>query len=198
MPRSLELFLVVVTAVFWVPALVVLALIVRVAVGSPVLFRQRRPGLRGVEFELLKFRSMRDAEDDAGRVLPDAERLTPFGRWLRGTSLDELPELINVLRGEMSLVGPRPLLPQYLGLYSEAHRRRHDVRPGITGWAQINGRNSLGWGERFDLDVWYVANRSLRLDLRILATTLRTVLRREGISARGEATMSAFDGYGDR
>lgn len=198
MPRSLEVAIVLVAAIVWLPVLLVVALVVRVALGRPVFFRQRRPGLHGAPFQLVKFRTMRNAVDDAGVPLPDAERLTRFGRWLRATSLDELPELINVLRGEMSLVGPRPLLPQYLPLYSPAHRRRHEVRPGITGWAQVNGRNAVGWSERFDLDVWYVDHRSIRLDFRILRDTVRTVTRRHGISAADQATMHAFTGYDDR
>jgi sugar transferase EpsL len=170
------------------------SLLVRVRMGSPVLFRQVRPGLRGEPFELVKFRTMLDALDRDGAPMPDAERLTPFGRWLRSTSLDELPTLWNVLRGDLSLVGPRPLLMQYLPLYSPREARRHEVRPGITGWAQVNGRNALTWPQKFELDVWYVENRSFWLDLRILWMTLLVVLRREGISAQGEATMSPFTG----
>lgn len=198
MPRILEVLIVVATAVVWAPALVVVAIVVRILIGRPVLFRQQRPGRHERPFALVKFRTMTDGRDGSGALLPDADRLTRFGRWLRATSLDELPELLNVLRGEMSLVGPRPLLPRYLPLYSETHQRRHEVRPGITGWAQINGRNALGWAERFDLDVWYVDHRSLRLDVRILFDTAQAVLRRQGISAAGEATMSAFEGYGNR
>lgn len=195
MPRFLEILLVLVLAPLWLPVLGALAVAVGLVHGRPVLFRQRRPGLHDESFELLKLRTMRDARDDDGRLLADSERLTRFGAWLRSTSLDELPELINVLRGEMSLVGPRPLLPQYLPLYSERHRRRHAVRPGITGWAQIHGRNALDWPSRFELDVWYVEHRGLWLDVRILAATARKVLRREGISAPGEATMRPFTGY---
>jgi lipopolysaccharide/colanic/teichoic acid biosynthesis glycosyltransferase len=176
------------------PLLAAVALAVRLRLGAPVLFRQERPGLHGRPFVLVKFRTMRDATDAAGRPLPDERRLTPLGRWLRSTSLDELPELWNVLRGEMSLVGPRPLLMQYLPLYSPEQARRHEVRPGVTGWAQVNGRNALGWEERFALDVWYVDHRSLRLDLWILLLTLRKVLLREGISPAGQATMTRFDG----
>lgn len=174
--------------------LIVLAMMVRVRLGSPVLFRQTRPGLGGQPFEMLKFRTMTDARDAAGEIKPDAERLTSFGSWLRATSLDELPELWNVLRGDMSLVGPRPLLMQYLPLYSPQQARRHEVRPGITGWAQVNGRNALNWPQKFELDVWYVDNRSFWLDMRILWLTVRSVLRREGISAAGDATMPAFTG----
>ncbi len=176
------------------PLLLALAWLVRRRLGAPVLFRQTRPGLHGQPFELLKFRSMREALDDDGHPLPDAERLTPFGRFLRATSLDELPELWNVLRGDMSLVGPRPLLMEYLPLYTPEQARRHAVRPGITGWAQVNGRNALGWEEKFRLDVWYVDHRSLRLDLHILLLTLQRVLAREGIHAEGEATMNRFTG----
>ncbi|SFB10931.1 sugar transferase [Azotobacter beijerinckii] len=176
------------------PLLLVLAWLVRRRIGAPVLFRQIRPGLHGRPFALLKFRSMREALDEHGQPLPDAERLTPFGRFLRASSLDELPELWNVLRGDMSLVGPRPLLMEYLPLYSPEQARRHAVRPGITGWAQVNGRNALSWEERFRLDVWYVDHRSLRLDLHILLLTLKRVLAREGINAEGEATMARFTG----
>ncbi|HRN87719.1 MAG TPA: sugar transferase [Hyphomicrobium sp.] len=171
-----------------------LALAVRLRLGSPVVFRQPRPGLHGQLFTLLKFRTMTDERDAAGQLLPDADRLTSFGRWLRATSLDELPELINILKGEMSIVGPRPLLPEYLPLYTPEQARRHDVRPGLTGWAQINGRNALTWEDKFALDVWYVDNQSLRLDLRILAATVMTVLRRDGITAEHSATVDRFRG----
>ena len=176
------------------PLLLALALLVRVKLGSPVFFRQVRPGLHGRPFELIKFRTMTDARDASGALLPDAERLTPFGCFLRSTSLDELPELWNVLRGEMSLVGPRPLLMEYLERYTPFQARRHEVRPGITGLAQIRGRNALGWEEKFALDVYYVDNHTLWLDVRILWLTLLKVLRREGISAVGEATMPRFMG----
>lgn len=162
--------------------------------GGPVVFRQTRPGLNGRPFVMLKFRTMRDAVGPDGQPLPDAARMTPFGAVLRSTSLDELPELWNVLKGEMSLVGPRPLLMDYLPLYSPEQARRHDVRPGLTGWAQVNGRNALSWDEKFKLDVWYVDNRSLALDLKILAMTVRRVFARDGISAEGEATMPRFTG----
>lgn len=168
--------------------------LVRCKLGSPVLFRQVRPGLHGRPFMMIKFRTMTDERGADGELLPDARRLTSFGRFLRATSLDELPELWNVLRGEMSLVGPRPLLMEYLPLYSPEQARRHEVRPGITGWAQVNGRNALSWEERFKLDVWYVDHRSLWLDLRILWLTVRKVIVREGISAQGEATMPRFTG----
>lgn len=162
--------------------------------GSPVLFRQVRPGRGGKPFEMVKFRTMKDAVDATGNPLPDSERLTPFGQFLRSSSLDELPELWNVLKGDMSLVGPRPLLMEYLPLYSPEQYRRHEVRPGVTGWAQVNGRNSLSWDEKFKLDVWYVDNRSLWLDIKILFLTVKKVLVRDGISAEGEATMSRFMG----
>lgn len=167
---------------------------IRRKLGSPVLFRQIRPGLRGRPFEMVKFRTMRDAVDANGQPLPDDQRLTPFGSWLRSTSLDELPELWNVLKGEMSLVGPRPLLMEYLPLYTPEQARRHEVRPGVTGWAQINGRNALSWEDKFKLDVWYVDNQSLWLDLKILLLTVKKVFARDGISAAGEATMPKFTG----
>jgi lipopolysaccharide/colanic/teichoic acid biosynthesis glycosyltransferase len=176
------------------PVLFVIGCLVRAKLGSPILFQQVRPGRDGLPFRMLKFRTMLDATDAQGRHLPDQERLTSFGRLLRSTSLDELPELWNVLEGDMSLVGPRPLLMEYLPLYSPEQARRHEVRPGITGWAQVNGRNALGWDEKFALDVWYVDNRSFGLDLRILAMTIAKVLRRDGISAAGEATMAPFQG----
>lgn len=194
MKRALDVFGAVAGLLALSPLLLALALLIRWRMGAPVLFRQTRPGLHGEPFKMVKFRTMRDATDAAGRPLPDAERLTGLGRFLRATSLDELPELWNVARGEMSLVGPRPLLMEYLPLYSAFQARRHEVRPGITGWAQVNGRNALGWDDKFALDVWYVDNRSLRLDLRILGLTLLKVLRRDGISAAGEATMPRFTG----
>jgi lipopolysaccharide/colanic/teichoic acid biosynthesis glycosyltransferase len=174
--------------------LAVLAWQVRRKLGSPVLFTQVRPGLHGKPFRMVKFRTMTDERDASGDLLPDALRLTPFGRFLRASSLDELPELWNVLRGEMSLVGPRPLLMEYLPLYSPEQARRHAVRPGITGWAQVNGRNAISWADKFALDVWYVDHRSLWLDVRILWLTVCKVLVRDGISAAGEATMPAFTG----
>lgn len=178
------------------PLFLAVALCVRVSMGPPVFFRQRRPGLNGRPFELLKFRSMIESGGESGGPLPDDKRLTGFGRWLRRTSLDELPELINVLRGEMSLVGPRPLLMEYLPLYSSEQARRHAVRPGLTGWAQVNGRNAISWEEKFTLDVWYVDNRTMKLDLKILSMTLMTVLRAEGIGQRGRATTDRFQGTG--
>jgi lipopolysaccharide/colanic/teichoic acid biosynthesis glycosyltransferase len=176
------------------PALAVIAVAVRLDLGRPVLFRQVRPGLGGEAFTMYKFRTMRDAVDGTGRALPDDQRLTRLGRFLRASSLDELPELWNVLRGDMSLVGPRPLLLEYLSVYSRDQARRHEVKPGITGWAQINGRNALTWEEKFQHDLWYVEHWSISLDLRILARTLCAVLRREGISHDGQATMPVFTG----
>ena len=175
------------------PLLVVIWM-VRRKLGSPVFFTQMRPGLQGKPFLMVKFRTMTDARGPDGALLPDADRLTPFGRFLRATSLDELPELWNVLKGDMSLVGPRPLLMEYLPLYSPQQARRHEVRPGITGWAQVNGRNAIGWEDKFTLDVWYVDHRSLWLDIKILWLTVKKVLVREGISADGEATMGRFTG----
>ena len=174
--------------------LILLAVLIMRKLGRPILFRQVRPGLRGQPFQMVKFRSMTDARGPDGQLLPDVDRLTPFGRFLRASSLDELPGLWNVLKGDMSLVGPRPLLMEYLPLYSPEQARRHNVRPGITGWAQVNGRNALSWDDKFKLDVWYVDNRSLRLDIKILWLTVRKVLVREGISAAGEATMPKFTG----
>ena len=176
--------------------LALLALLVRWKLGAPVLFVQDRPGLGGRVFRIYKFRTMTDGRDIEGLPLSDAQRLTPFGRWLRATSLDELPELFNVLRGDMSFVGPRPLLVEYLPLYSPEQARRHEVRPGITGWSQVNGRNAVGWKERLEMDVWYVDNRSLWLDFRILLLTGIKVTRRDGISQDGQATMERFRGNG--
>jgi lipopolysaccharide/colanic/teichoic acid biosynthesis glycosyltransferase len=176
------------------PLLAILAWQVRRKLGSPVLFRQSRPGLHGRPFQLIKFRTMTDEHSADGNLLPDSERLPPFGRFLRSTSLDELPELWNVLKGDMSLVGPRPLLMEYLELYTDEQARRHEVRPGITGWAQVNGRNALTWEEKFRFDVWYVDNQSLWLDLKILFMTLASVFRREGVSHSGHATMEKFRG----
>ncbi|GAA0321520.1 sugar transferase [Psychrobacter aestuarii] len=176
------------------PVYAVTAYKVKKNLGSPVLFRQVRPGLHGKPFEMLKFRSMKDAVDADGNVLPDSERLTDFGKRLRDSSLDELPELWNVIKGDMSLVGPRPLLMEYLPLYNDEQKRRHHVRPGITGYAQVNGRNAIGWDEKFALDAWYVENQSLWLDIKILAKTVKKVVIKDGISAEGEATMPKFTG----
>jgi lipopolysaccharide/colanic/teichoic acid biosynthesis glycosyltransferase len=176
------------------PVIILLSLLVRIKLGSPVLFRQTRPGKAGQSFQMAKFRTMTDARDAHGGLLPDADRLTGFGQFLRASSLDELPELWNVLKGDMSLVGPRPLLMEYLPLYSERQARRHEVRPGITGWAQINGRNALSWDEKFELDVWYVENRTLWLDIKILFLTVWKVIKRDDINQDGEATMTRFTG----
>lgn len=176
------------------PLLAVVYCLIRLQMGTPVFFRQVRPGYHGKPFKILKFRTMLEAEDSKGQPLSDASRLTGLGRFLRATSLDELPELWNVLMGEMSLVGPRPLLMQYLPLYSERQMRRHEVRPGITGWAQINGRNAVDWPERFELDIWYVENQSFWLDLKILVRTVWKTVKRDGISAPGHATMDFFRG----
>lgn len=167
---------------------------VRKNLGSPVLFRQVRPGLDGKPFEMIKFRSMKDAVDVQGNPLPDSERLTPFGKMLRATSLDEMPELWNVIKGEMSIVGPRPLLMEYLPLYNAEQAKRHDVRPGMTGHAQVNGRNTISWEEKFKLDTWYVENQSLWLDFKIMLKTIKKVIAKDDISAEGEATMSKFTG----
>ena len=192
--RVTDFLLALVVLVLLSPILVLIAWQVRRKLGSPVLFRQVRPGLEGIPFEMIKFRTMRNAVDTHGAFLPDSERMTAFGNFLRSTSLDELPELWNVLKGEMSLVGPRPLLMEYLPLYSSEQARRHEVRPGVTGWAQVNGRNALSWDDKFKLDVWYVDNQSLGLDLKILLKTVKKVVVRDGISAAGEATMPKFTG----
>ncbi|MFZ6041301.1 sugar transferase [Vibrio natriegens] len=176
------------------PIIALVAWKIRKNLGSPVLFRQKRPGLKGKPFEMVKFRTMKDAVDAQGNPLPDSERMTPFGDKLRNSSLDELPELWNVLKGDMSLVGPRPLLMQYLPLYSKEQARRHDVRPGVTGWAQINGRNAISWEDKFKLDVWYVDNRSFWLDIKILFLTVKKVFVKEGISADGHVTIEPFTG----
>lgn len=194
MKRILDLVLILLTLPLLIPFFLITAFIVRIKLGSPVFFKQCRPGIEGRPFQMIKFRSMIDAHDQDGNQLPDAQRLTPFGAMLRSTSLDELPELWNVLKGDMSLVGPRPLLLEYLPLYNAHQMRRHEMRPGITGWAQINGRNALSWEERFDLDVWYVENRTLWLDIKILFLTVKKVILREGIASEGEATMSRFKG----
>ena len=176
------------------PLLFLLALIIRVKIGSPVFFRQQRPGLNGTPFNLIKFRSMTEERGPDGKLLPDSQRLHAFGKFLRNSSLDELPELINILKGEMSLVGPRPLLMQYLPLYSTTQGRRHEVRPGLTGWAQVNGRNALNWEKRFECDVWYVDNQSFLVDIKILAKTVQSVLSGSDVSAEGHVTMPVFTG----
>lgn len=194
MKRLFDILATLLAAPLLLPVAAIVALVVRLKLGSPVLFVQTRPGLNGEPFDMVKFRTMRDANGPDGRPLPDEERLTSLGRFLRRTSLDELPEFWNVLRGEMSLVGPRPLLMEYLPLYSPQQARRHEVRPGITGWAQVNGRNALTWEQKFEHDVWYVDNRSLGLDLRIIAMTIAGILRGSDVSAPGHATMPPFRG----
>ena len=186
------------TLVALFPLMTLIAVLVRVKLGIPVLFRQVRPGLMGQPFRIYKFRTMTDAQDAKGNLLPDNERLTRFGRFLRATSIDELPELVNVLKGDMSLVGPRPLLMQYLDRYSAEQARRHEVKPGVTGWAQVNGRNDISWEEKFKMDVWYVDHYSLWLDLKIIGLTVLKVLKREGISQRGIATAAEFNPQGFR
>jgi sugar transferase EpsL len=176
------------------PLFIMIAMVVKHKLGSPVLFRQMRPGFKGRPFEIYKFRSLTDEKDEKGNLLPDDERFTPFSSLLRRSSLDELPELINVLKGEMSLVGPRPLLMQYMDRYDEVQTRRHDVRPGITGWAQVNGRNALSWEEKFKMDIWYVGHQNFLLDLKILWLTLFQVFRREGIHQKGHVTTAEFMG----
>jgi lipopolysaccharide/colanic/teichoic acid biosynthesis glycosyltransferase len=194
MKRLFDFVLAAVAAILLSPVIAVVALSVRMKLGNPVLFRQVRPGLHGQPFTLLKFRTMVDAVDSSGSPLADGQRLTAFGQFLRRSSLDELPELYNVLRGDMSLVGPRPLLMEYLPLYTAEQARRHDVRPGLTGWAQVNGRNAISWDQKFAFDLWYVEHSSLTLDLKILWLTIRNVFTRHGISAEGEATMPRFTG----
>jgi lipopolysaccharide/colanic/teichoic acid biosynthesis glycosyltransferase len=192
--RAIDLGVALVALLVLAPLMGVVALAIRVTMGTPVFFRQRRPGLDGAPFTLIKFRTMRTALGPDGAVLPDAQRLTPLGRFLRATSLDELPQLWNVLKGELSLVGPRPLLIDYLPLYTPQQARRHEVRPGITGWAQVNGRNALSWEQKFAHDVWYIDHWSLGLDLKILGLTALKVLRREGVNAAGQATTTPFRG----
>lgn len=192
--RLFDLAVVVLCAPLLIPTIIVVMGWVRLALGAPIFFKQVRPGRSGVPFQMIKFRTMTNAKDSAGNLLPDHMRLTRFGRFLRASSLDELPELWNVLKGEMSLVGPRPLLMEYLPLYSTEQSRRHDVLPGITGWAQVNGRNAISWEEKFKLDVWYVDNWSLWVDIRILFLTVKKVFLRDGISAAGESTMPPFFG----
>ena len=192
--RGFDILVALILLIALSPLLALLALAVRCKLGRPVLFAQTRPGLHGAPFEFYKFRTMTDARNTAGELLPDEARLTPFGRLMRKLSLDELPQLVNVLKGDMSLVGPRPLLMEYLPLYSERQAQRHAVRPGITGWAQVHGRNELDWEERFELDLWYVEHRSFRLDLKIIALTAWRMLRPQGIAQPGHATMTKFTG----
>ena len=192
--RLLDVALALAALLLLLPFIGLIALLVRTQLGTPALFCQQRPGLRGRPFTIFKFRTMTDARDEQGNLRPDAERLTPFGRFLRGASLDELPELWNVLRGDMSLVGPRPLLMQYLDRYTPEQALRHEVRPGITGWAQVNGRNALSWEQKFALDIWYVDHLSLSLDLKIIAMTIEKIVKSEGISQPGQATAEEFMG----
>ncbi len=194
--RMMDIGVALVGIILFAPVFLVLVILIKRHMGGAALFRQSRPGRDGVPFQMIKFRTMRDTIDENGNPLPDAERLTELGCTLRASSLDELPELWNVLKGDMSLVGPRPLLMEYLPLYSLEQARRHEVRPGLTGWAQVNGRNAISWDEKFELDVWYIDNRSLWLDLKIIWLTIRKVLGREGISAADEATMPKFTGAG--
>lgn len=198
MKRLLDIFGACAGMVFLAPVLLVVAMFVRLKIGSPVLFRQLRPGLGGKSFTIYKFRTLMDKRDKKGNLLSDKERLTSSGRFLRKTSIDELPELFNVIKGDMSIVGPRPLLIQYLDRYTPEQARRHEVKPGITGWAQVNGRNAIGWEDKFKLDVWYVDNWSLWLDVRIIALTVWKILKREGISQPGQATMEEFWGSEDK
>jgi lipopolysaccharide/colanic/teichoic acid biosynthesis glycosyltransferase len=192
--RVLDLLLASALLVVLSPVLLLVAFLVRLRLGAPALFRQRRPGFQAKPFVLLKFRTMTDARDDQGKLLPDEQRLTDFGRFLRSTSLDELPELLNVVKGDMSLVGPRPLLRRYLERYTGEQMRRHEAKPGLTGWAQVNGRNAITWEQKFALDVWYVDHASLALDLKIMGLTLWKILTREGINQPGQATMAEFMG----
>ncbi|WP_279130997.1 sugar transferase [Photobacterium phosphoreum] len=194
MKRSFDIIASTLALILLSPVIAITAYFIHKKLGSPVLFLQVRPGLKGKPFEMIKFRTMKDAVDKNGQALPDSERLTSFGAKLRSTSLDELPGLWNVLKGDMSLVGPRPLLMQYLPLYNQDQNRRHDVRPGVTGWAQINGRNAIGWNEKFKFDVWYVDNQSLWLDIKILLLTIKKVFIKEGISADGHETTYPFNG----
>ena len=195
--RAIDFSLALLGLVLLFPLIVVISIMIIIFIGSPVFFSQQRPGQFGVTFKLIKFRTMRDMQNISGDLEPDAKRMTRFGRFLRSTSLDELPELWNVLKGEMSLVGPRPLLTEYLPLYSAEQARRHEIKPGITGWAQVNGRNAISWEEKFKLDVWYVDNRSLLLDAKILVLSIGKVFSRDGINAKGEATTFKFTGNQD-
>ncbi|MRR54717.1 MAG: sugar transferase [Deltaproteobacteria bacterium] len=194
MKRAFDLLIALAAFLLLGPLMLVVGILVCTRLGAPVLYRQLRPGLHGTPFVIYKFRTMTDQKDAEGNLLPDDQRLTPFGRFLRSSSLDELPELLNVLKGDMSLVGPRPLLMEYLPLYSAEQARRHEMKPGITGWAQVNGRNAISWEEKFRLDLWYVDNQSMQLDCRILWMTLAKVFGREGINEQGQATMSKFTG----
>jgi sugar transferase EpsL len=192
--RVLDICLAIGALILLSPLFAVIAVFVRAKLGQPVFFRQQRPGLHGKPFRIYKFRTMTNVCDSQGKLLSDAQRLTALGRFLRSTSMDELPELFNVIKGEMSIVGPRPLLMQYLDLYTDEQMRRHEVRPGITGWAQVNGRNAITWEDKFRFDTWYVDNQSLRLDLKIIAITMLQILKREGINQPGQATATEFEG----
>lgn len=192
--RIFDLLSVITAGIILLPIIIILSLLVYFKIGSPVFFKQQRPGWRGKPFNIYKFRTMSDEKNSRGELLSDVERLTSFGKMLRSTSLDELPSLWNVLKGEMSLVGPRPLLMEYLPLYNAEQARRHEVKPGITGWAQVNGRNAIGWEKKFILDVWYVDNQSLWLDIKTILLTIKKVFFKHGISAEGEATMPKFTG----
>ena len=192
--RPIDFILSLIAIIVLSPVILVIAILVRVKLGRPVIFKQKRPGLNEKIFTLYKFRTMTDEKDEFGNLLPDGDRLTKFGKFLRSSSLDELPELFNILKGDMSIVGPRPLLVQYLSLYNEDQRRRHEVRPGLTGWAQVNGRNAISWKERFKLDVYYVENISFLLDFKIIFLTIKKVYKREGINSNTAATMEAFNG----
>ncbi|MDC5466875.1 sugar transferase [Acinetobacter baumannii] len=192
--RFVDIIIASIALILLSPLFLYVAYKVKKNLGSPVLFRQVRPGLHGKPFEMIKFRTMKDATDAQGNPLPDSERLTPFGKMLRSTSLDEMPELWNVIKGDMSIVGPRPLLMEYLPLYNKEQAKRHNVRPGMTGHAQVNGRNAIGWEEKFKLDTWYVENRSLWLDFKIMLQTVKKVIAKDDINAAGEATMAKFTG----
>lgn len=192
--RIIDILVALIALILLLPVIVVLCIMVKMKLGSPVFFSQERPGLHEKIFKMYKFRSMTDDRDDSGMLLPDAQRLTPFGKFLRSTSLDELPELWNVLKGEMSLVGPRPLRVSYLPLYNSTQRKRHNLRPGITGWAQVNGRNTVSWEDKFDMDVWYVENQSLLLDIKIILKTIAVVLKRDGINQSESTPMQPFRG----
>ncbi|MHC1714454.1 MAG: sugar transferase [Acidaminococcaceae bacterium] len=192
--RFLDIILSFLALLILAPLLLIVFLLIKIKLGSPVLFKQERPGLNGIIFEILKFRTMTDETDENGKLLPDSERLTSFGKFLRSTSIDELPELINILRGDMSIVGPRPLLVKYLPLYNNEQKHRHDVRPGLTGYAQAHGRNALTWEEKFEMDVWYVAHISFKTDVKIIIDTINAVLTHEGISSETSATMEEFLG----
>lgn len=192
--RAFDLTLTIPSLIILAPVMGIIAVFVRISLGAPILFKQTRPGLEGRPFVVYKFRTMNELKNENGGLLPDAQRLTRFGKFLRRSSLDELPEILNVLKGEMSFVGPRPLLMQYLELYTPQQARRHEVKPGLTGWAQVNGRNAISWEQKFAFDVWYVDNQSFWLDLKIIGRTILNILKREGISQQGQATMEEFSG----